>query len=187
VSLDPLPHIRRSPMGMVVIPIISFLAGGWMIGWASVPLNPEWARRYPRRASLMALSGPAANLTLALVAFGIMRALIAGDVLVPSGGLSLADLVALPGAEDHKSPLSFLIRALSLTLGLNVILGLFNLIPLPPLDGAAALEGAAPRATGGFYTRLREIPAFELLGLLVAWRLFPSVAGPALDWVVGWL
>src|SRR5688572_28447957 len=40
VSLDPLPHIRRSPMGMVVIPIIPFLMGGWMIGWASVPLNP---------------------------------------------------------------------------------------------------------------------------------------------------
>src|SRR5688572_31775898 len=76
VSLDPLPHIRRSPMGMVVIPIISFLMGGWMIGWASVPLNPEWARQYPRRAALMSLAGPAANLTLALVAFGIMRGLI---------------------------------------------------------------------------------------------------------------
>jgi Zn-dependent protease len=187
VSLDPLPHIRRSPMGMVLIPIVSFLAGGWMIGWASIPLNPEWARRYPKRASLMALAGPAANLTLALVAFGIMSALIAGGVLQPTGGLSLADIVALPEAQDHKSPLGFVVRALSLTLGLNVILGLFNLIPLPPLDGAAVLEGAAPRATGGFYARLREIPAFELLGLLVAWRLFPSVAGPALDWVVGWL
>lgn len=187
VSLDPLPHIRRSPMGMVGIPIISFLLGGWMIGWASVPLNPEWARKYPRRAALMSLAGPAANLTLALLAFGVMRGLIAADVLQATGSGLLADLVALPNEHDHKSPLGFVVRALSLTLGLNVILGLFNLIPLPPLDGAAALEGAAPRATGGFYARLREIPAFELLGLLVAWRVFPSVASPALDWVVGWL
>jgi Zn-dependent protease len=187
VSLDPLPHIRRSPMGMVVIPIVSFLWGGWMIGWASVPLNPDWARRHPRRAALMSLAGPGANLALALLAFAVMRVLIATDVLLPTGSLWPPDLVMLPEGQDQKSLLGFLVRALSLTLGLNVILGLFNLIPLPPLDGASALEGAAPRAMSGFYARLREVPMFELLGLLVAWRLFPSVATPALNFVVGWL
>ena len=59
VSLDPIPHIRRSPFGMVLVPLISFWQMGWMIGWASVPYDPEWGRRHPRRQALMSLAGPA--------------------------------------------------------------------------------------------------------------------------------
>jgi hypothetical protein len=64
VSLNPIPHIRRSPFGMVVIPIISFLFSGGMIGWASAPYDPSWERRHPRRAAWMALAGPAANFSI---------------------------------------------------------------------------------------------------------------------------
>ena len=49
VSLDPTPHIRRSPFGMVVVPVLSFILGGWMIGWASVPVNSSWAASHPRK------------------------------------------------------------------------------------------------------------------------------------------
>src|SRR5258708_17830834 len=68
VTLNPIPHIRRSTLGMVVVPIVSYLLGGWMIGWASAPFDPSWQRRYPRRSAWMALAGPAANFTLMLVA-----------------------------------------------------------------------------------------------------------------------
>ena len=194
VSLDPTPHIKRSPFGMVVVPVASFLlswsaaGGGWMIGWASVPVNRRWAADHPRRAALMSLAGPSANLLLALAAFAAMRALLAGGVVeVTAPYAGLGDLVHVPDGSDARSPLGALSMALSVTLSLNVILGLFNLIPLPPLDGAAALEGALPRASARFYDRLREVPAFELLGLLVAWKVFPYVAWPALDWVRGWL
>jgi len=47
VTLDPIPHIQREPVGMVVVPIVSYLLGGWMIGWASAPYDPEWAGRNP--------------------------------------------------------------------------------------------------------------------------------------------
>src|SRR4051812_36791722 len=73
VSLNPVPHIRREPFGMVVVPILSWLAGGWLIGWASAPYDPHWARQYPRRAALMALAGPATNLALALAAALLIR------------------------------------------------------------------------------------------------------------------
>src|ERR1700751_2150411 len=59
VTLDPIPHIRREPFGMLLLPIISYLASGWMIGWASAPYNAAWAAQYPRRAAVMALAGPA--------------------------------------------------------------------------------------------------------------------------------
>jgi Zn-dependent protease len=184
VSLDPLPHIRRSPGGMVVIPILSFLFYGWMLGWASVPLNPEWARRYPGRSSLMALAGPTANLLLAVAAFGIIQALFAAQVLVPNFQTeSVFDLLAVPGG-DTRSPLGAIARALSILLMLNVLLGLFNLIPMPPLDGAAVLEGASPRLAGGLYARLREVPMASILGLLVAWRLFDYVSTPVMRFMV---
>ena len=62
VTLDPTPHIRREPIGMVVVPLLSFLFGGWMIGWASTPYDPDWAMRYPRRSAWMSLAGPALTL-----------------------------------------------------------------------------------------------------------------------------
>jgi len=73
VTLDPIPHIRREPLGMVVVPIVSYLMGGWMIGWASAPYDPEWARRNPRRAALMALAGPSANLLICVIAAILIR------------------------------------------------------------------------------------------------------------------
>jgi Zn-dependent protease len=190
VTLDPTPHIRRSPFGMVVIPILSFLfpllvgqgGHGWMIGWASVPVNRQWAVKHPRRAAVMSLAGPAANLLLAALSLGVMRLLLDNDVLVmapPSEIIKLESLVAVPDGHNVNTLLGALAKGLSVMLFLNLILGLFNLVPLPPLDGASALEGAAPRATAGFFQLLREVPAVEFLGLLVAWRFFPYVWWPA--------
>jgi Zn-dependent protease len=180
VSLDPTPHIRRSPFGMVVIPIISFLWGGWMIGWASVPVNRRWAVDHPRRAALMSLAGPAANLLLASLALLAMRLLVAGDVLWPSAN---GPSVTVPEGHEANTLLGALAKGLSVMLVLNVILGLFNLFPLPPLDGASVLEGAAPRATASLYRQLHDVPAIEFLGLMIAWRFFPYVSEPALDFV----
>jgi Zn-dependent protease len=181
VTLDPTPHIRRSPFGMVVVPLISFLWGGWMIGWASVPVNRRWAVDHPRRAALMSLAGPAANLLLASLALLAMRLLVAGDVLWASAyGLPA---VSVPEGHEVNTLLGALARGLTVMLVLNVILGLFNLIPLPPLDGASVLEGAAPRATAKLYRYVQEIPAIEFLGLMIAWRFFPYLSDPALDFV----
>ena len=68
VTLDPTPHIKREPLGMVIVPILSFLFSGWMIGWASAPYDPSWANRHPQRAAWMAIAGPASNFLLMLTA-----------------------------------------------------------------------------------------------------------------------
>ena len=193
VTLDPTPHIQRSPFGMVIVPILSFVfpllmgqpSHGWMIGWASVPVNRQWAVNHPRRAAVMSLAGPAANLLLAALSLLAMRLLLDNGVLVP--GRSFDALVAVPDGQSVNTLLGAAAKGLSVMLFLNVILGLFNLLPLPPLDGAGVLEGAAPRATAGFFQLLRDVPAVELLGLLVAWRYFEYLALPALGVVVGLL
>src|SRR5271169_1105799 len=68
VTLNPIPHIRREPFGMVLVPILSYATSGWMMGWASAPYDPNWQQKHPRRAAWMSLAGPAANFALALIA-----------------------------------------------------------------------------------------------------------------------
>src|SRR5512147_946362 len=74
VSLSPIPHIRREPIGMLVVPLLTALTQGWAMGWASAPYDPYWAERHPKRAALMAAAGPAGNFMIALLAFGGLRA-----------------------------------------------------------------------------------------------------------------
>src|SRR5687768_7711193 len=74
VSLSPLPHIKREPIGMVVVPLITALTQGWAIGWASAPYDPHWAAHHPGRAAVMSAAGPAGNLMIALIAFVILKA-----------------------------------------------------------------------------------------------------------------
>jgi Zn-dependent protease len=179
VTLDPSPHIRRSPIGMVVVPIISYLQLGWMVGFASVPFNADWGRKNPRRQALMSLAGPMANLLLALLALGLMRALLAAHVFQYSTQIGTGHYVEVAGGGGVRSPLSALAFALGVMLKLNVVLFLFNLLPLPPLDGAGVLSGFFPGTVAPLYDRMRQLPAFEFLGLLVAWQVFPYVAEPA--------
>src|SRR5262249_60597749 len=72
-SFSPLPHIRREPIGMLVVPLLTAFANGWAVGWASTPYDPRWAARHPRRAAAMAAAGPAGNLLIALLAFAVLR------------------------------------------------------------------------------------------------------------------
>ena len=135
VTLDPLPHIRREPFGTLVVPVLTFFlqGGGWMIGWASAPYDPQWANHYPKRAAAMAAAGPAANFLLALLAaIGIRAGVATGYFEVPTGGLPLDSLVASEGGFAAGLALF-----LSVLFSVNLILGLFNLIPVPPLDGYA--------------------------------------------------
>ena len=176
VTLNPIPHIRRSPVGTVVVPIVSFVFMGWMIGWASAPYDPVWAERHPKKEALMAAAGPAANLLLVLVAGLLIRLGMASGTLGPPHrellGFDHLAMATAPWAEG-------LVPLVSILFSLNLILCLFNLMPLPPLDGSAVYpplfgDDAARR----FKALLRAQPALSLLGLVLAWKLFTPVFIP---------
>jgi Zn-dependent protease len=186
VTLDPLPHIRRSPIGMVLVPLISYVQLGWMVGFASVPFNGEWGRAHPRRQALMSLAGPLANLLLAVIALGAMRILLATHVFQYADAETSSQYVEAVHGGPH-SPLNALAMGLGVMLKLNVVLFLFNLLPVPPLDGAGVMSGFFPKSFGSLYERMRQMPAFEFLGLLIAWQVFPYVARPAFRVVLGLL
>jgi Zn-dependent protease len=171
VSLDPTPHLRREPIGMVVVPILSYLIGGWMFGWASAPYDPEWAERHPRRGAWMAMAGPAANLALVLAALLGVRLGCHFSVLQPPETLSIAHLV-----EAVHGPWWGLAAALlSITFWLNLILFVFNLLPFPPLDGSNIPFFFLGHEAAVEYRRIVWNPVFRIIGFLVALRGFPVV------------
>src|SRR6478736_232518 len=93
VTLDPIPHIARSPWGMIALPIFGLMYWGFPLGYASVPFDPRWGRRYPTRQALMSFAGPLANFTLAILALLAIKGLIAGGVFHHlSTGLKVGDI-----------------------------------------------------------------------------------------------
>jgi Zn-dependent protease len=178
VSLSPLPHIRREPIGMLVVPLITALSQGWAIGWASTPYNPRWAAAYPQRAAVMAAAGPAGNIALAIVAFALLKVGLLTGWFAPPEFISFQRLVAAP-----PGALSMLAAILSILLVLNVLLAAFNLIPLPPLDGASVIGLFLPQEASRRVRELSGTPLFQLAGLLIAWRIFPLVVRP-LFWLL---
>lgn len=191
VTLNPLPHIRREPFGTVILPLgmllLSKLSGGGFafFGYASTPIDPVWAYRHPRRAALMSAAGPLSNFLLAALGFGVLALLVAtGQAELRSGGQAELFVQLLKPADGSQSgPLVAVIRMATVLLCLNVLLGMLNLIPLPPLDGAGIVEGLFPRQTRGFYAALRGQPLVFLVVLVLVWRYLPDIYWPALDWL----
>ncbi len=183
VSIDPMPHIRREPFGMVVLPILSLVLFGWPFGFASTPYDPAWAAAHPRRAAWMSLAGPLANLALVLAAaLAIRLGVAAGGFFVPPAlGLTEVVLPAGPGLWAGAALM------LSVFFSLNLILVVLNLIPVPPLDGAGALGLVLPGDLTRRYQALASQPLFSLLGLLVAWNLFGRLFRPVFHTAVGLL
>ena len=177
VSLNPLPHIRREPVGMVAIPLLTFFTRGWMMGWASAPYDPAWARRFPRRAAVMALAGPAANLSLVLAAGLAIRGGMAAGVFKPPDTISFTQVTA-SAAGGWAGGVAGAVVPPSLLFSLNLLLGLFNLLPLPPLDGSAVIPALLPPRAAERYAALINQPFMSLLGLVVAWQLFNPIYYP---------
>ncbi len=183
VTLNPIPHMRREPIGMVILPLFFALSSGWCLGWASTPYDPVWEHRYPRRAAWMAAAGPAANLVIALLAFVVLRAGLESGGFVAPESITMAQLVASPDGGA-----SLLGGFLSVLLMLNVILFVFNLIPVPPLDGATAITLFL---SDDLALRLRAVlrtPALSLgLFFVVFFWFGPLIGGPILRTVIGLL
>jgi Zn-dependent protease len=175
VTLDPRPHIRREPFGTVVVPLLAYSTAGWMIGWASTPFDPRWAVRHPRRAAWMSLAGPAANAALVLVAALAIRLGLAVGVFDAPESIAF-DRVVQSTADGVWTTIATLV---SILFTLNLVLVVFNLIPVPPLDGAGAIGLLLPERLA---LRLRIAfarPGWGFFGLLVSWlligELFPPV------------
>jgi Zn-dependent protease len=180
VSLSPIPHIRREPIGMVVVPLLTSVTMGWAMGWASAPYDPVWAERHPKRAALMAAAGPAGNYMIALLAFVLIKVGLMTGMFTSPASANFSRVIVSAGSGNAD----FIATMLSVLLMLNVLLGTFNLLPLPPLDGGSVFSIFLPEDLGRKLRDLQSNGMFSMIGLLVAWRVFPYLTDPIFSTVL---
>jgi Zn-dependent protease len=174
VTLDPLVHIKREPLGTVVVPLVSFLMGGWMIGWASVPFDIQWAYDNPRASAKMSAAGPAANLFLVILSALTIRIGIMAGIFASPESVNYDHIVDAVGNGFLNSFASFI----NVFFCLNLILFIFNLIPLPPLDGSGILPLFLNKNQARNYIDYFRNGAFSIGGLVIAWFVFDFIYGP---------
>ncbi len=174
VTLDPRPHIRREPFGMVIFPLLSYAISHSMLGWASTPFDPNWAQAHPRRAAAMSAAGPAANALLVLASALAIRVGMAAGVFHAPASIGFEHLVE--ASSDGVAATAALL--LSVLFTLNLLLLIFNLIPFPPLDGASAVGLFFSDAGARRVQALLQRPQLSLVGLLLAWIAMPRIFGP---------
>jgi Zn-dependent protease len=181
VTLNPVKHI--DPIGTILIPLVMLflpMYGGFLIGWARpTPVNTRNFKRITRDDILTTLAGPASNLAAALAAtIGLIILVHA----TPTGALAVRQLVTGIGDPNlmTSSPVVFPM-ALILYLGiwLNLVLSVFNLLPLPPLDGSHIFRHMLPYNALRIYDSLGMISLILMLlvgGPLVMFFVRPALA-----------
>ena len=169
VSLNPIVHI--DPIGTLLFPLIQIFTNVPLLGWAKpTPYNPANFRRdvtMRKGHMLVAAAGPVSNFLLALIFTGILFVLIKAHVV--------------------ESQEDFLLHLMALGIELNVLLAVFNLIPIPPLDGSKVASFGLPGDLGERYDRIVGPYGFLILMLLLISGAFGYVVYPVQRFIVGLL
>lgn len=148
VTLNPIVHI--DPVGTILLPLVAFALNAPIIGWAKpVPVDTRYLKQPKRDFMWIALAGPASNLVLAILSSLVLRV--------------LPYLPVSAGAIDILTPLFIFTQTF---LYLNVLLAVFNMIPVPPLDGSNVVAAFLPPNLALTWDRLRPYGIFVLYGLM---------------------
>lgn len=168
VSLNPIPHIRREPLGMVVFPLISSFILGWPFGYASAPYDPFWAYNHLRKAAWMAAAGPASNLLIVVVCIIVVKLGILTGIFMEPDSVGFRHIVA-PTFEETWTGLCVVV---SMLFTLNLVMVVLNLIPFPPLDGSSIVSLFLHDEAARNYQTVVSNPMFGFIGFIVAWKVF---------------
>jgi Zn-dependent protease len=168
VSLNPIVHADL--IGTIVFPLVSMFSGAMLIGWAKpVPVNLRYLRHPRRDYMLVAAAGPASNLILAVFAAILLA-------IVPISPQTL-------GESNVSVPVAKILTGL---VSLNVLLAIFNLLPIPPLDGGNVLSGLLPANLAAQFNKIRPY-GFVLLYALILTNGFSYVVIPPTRFILSWL
>lgn len=177
VSLNPLAHI--DPIGTVLLPLLLVITGAPAFGWAKpVMVNPR-NLRHPRQDNLwISFAGPAANMTAAAVSLVLILVVKA----IQPGTIGFLARFLRGDQQLHAGiyPLEGLALVLFFFILVNTYLAVFNLIPVPPLDGSGVLSGLLSYKAAAAYDNLRPYGIFIVIGL-ISLGLLGVIIRPILD------
>ncbi|MDA3876860.1 MAG: site-2 protease family protein [Halothiobacillus sp.] len=165
MTLNPIKHI--DPLGTIIVPLVMFVLTSFVFGWAKpVPINVKNFKNPRRDMALVALAGPASNIVMA---FG-WATLTAVGVAGLSSGAWYAEPLALMG---------------QIGIFVNILLAVFNLLPLPPLDGGRVLVAVLPPAAANRVSQL-EPWGFVILLFLLFTHVLSAILSPIIFTMLGW-
>ena len=168
VSLNPIVH--ADPVGTLLFPLIALVTGAPLIGWAKpVPVNTRRLARPRRDYVLVAAAGPGSNLVLAV-----------------SAALLLMGLPVSPQTLGEANVSVPVATILSEAIRVNVLLAVFNMIPIPPLDGGNVLAGLLPYRMALSFNRVRPYGVLLLYALILSGG-FNYIVVPPYQFIVSWL
>ena len=141
LTLNPLAHI--DPLGTILFPLLLIVIHSpFVFGWAKpVPVNFSNLRHYKRDMVIVGIAGPASNILIAIIGTIIIR------------------LMSIPAWTVGGLVLEFIVV-------INLLLAVFNLVPVPPLDGSRVVSGLLPKEYAAYYNKLEPFGIFILIGLL---------------------
>ena len=168
VSLNPIVH--ADPIGTILFPLISMVSGAPLLGWAKpVPVNIRYLGHPRRDYMLVAAAGPASNLVLAIGA-----------------AAALAVMPISPQTLDEATVSVPLAAILSRLIQLNALLAVFNMIPIPPLDGGNVLAGLLPVPLAAVFNRIRPYGILLLYALILT-DGYRYIVIPPYRFILSWL
>jgi Zn-dependent protease len=161
-SLNPLKHI--DPIGTIAVPLtLLLLQSSFLFGWAKpVPVNYRNLKKPKLDMALVAIAGPAANMIMAILWLLILK-------------------IALHFAPTHNTPqLSWLIQTSHIGVLFNIVLAVFNMLPIPPMDGSRIISAVLPHRACDAYNALEPYGMLIIMGLIFSGILgriiYPGVA-----------
>ena len=161
LSLNPAVHV--DPIGTIAFPLVAMVTGVPLIGWAKpVPVDPRHLKRPRRDFAIIAAAGPASNLVLAAVAAGIFA-------LLPH---------AAPGDIAGRAVMAAPRQIFLMLVYINVLLAVFNMIPIPPLDGGNVVGGLLPPAFARQFNAIRPYGFMVLYALMLTGGLEYLIVPP---------
>jgi Zn-dependent protease len=167
LTLNPLAHVDW--IGTVLFPLVAMSTGAPLIGWAKpVPVDFRYLRSPRRDFALVAVAGPVSNLVLAVL-LAVVRALIVSTRPLPGGTADMASEILVSAVL------------------LNVLLAVFNMIPVPPLDGSNVAIGLLPPEAGRLFMAMRPWGFIILYALMltgVLWEIIRPVQNLVLVWLL---
>ena len=163
LTLNPIPHIDL--FGTIILPAICIFSHFPVFGWAKpVPVNPQRLNDPKRDMIWVSLAGPLSNFALAIAAAFAMWAMRSFDLFPQGITMALYDLMQF-------------------TLVINVILPVFNLLPVPPLDGSKVVMGILPHELSYRYASLERY-GFIIIVFLMMTNVFWVILGPIVSFIV---
>jgi Zn-dependent protease len=165
VTLNPIVH--ADPIGTVLFPLVAMFTGVPLIGWAKpVPVSVNRLRHQRRDYAIVAAAGPVSNLAMAFAASAVLAGMSVG--------------------QSDNGAVSPIASFLGLAVRLNVLLAVFNMLPIPPLDGGNVLSALLPRPIAAIFDRIRPFGFLLLYALLLTDGFYYLVLRPS-NFIYSWL